>query len=400
MNKALGGAAPLRQVPPLHAMLQRKCDCGSHTPAGATCRGCGAKAALQRKGIGGQRGDTADRENSAQGGVPAIVDAAVRSGGRPLDGATQSFFQSKLSHDFSGVRVHDGHTAAASARAVSSHAFTVGNNLVFAAGRYAPDTPRGKELLGHELAHVVQQRRGGARPDSAGQVASLEASADRAASAALHGSGPVSVGGAASIGLQMNAEAYVWDPHVDGFGHAAIKLCDGTYISWWPAGPANSPKEQYWSGRPGGKHDYADDIGPGGENKAPDDVYDLGCNCLDEPAIKDWYSKNFLSNPDAKWAVLKNSCSDVAHKALNVGSSVTNPCYASISHTNLFWTPKDLGAYAACQSRWCKSKAAGALNATGRYVWENVKELAGGAAINTLKSLWWKGEIVKKSLFD
>ncbi len=393
MNRSSSLAAPARAAPPLHAMLQRKCDCGSQTPAGAPCRECGARPAMQRKAAASER-DTAGSD------VPGIVDAAVRSGGQPLERGAREFFQSKFSHDFSQVRVHADPAAAASARAVASQAFTVGNHLVFGAGRYAPGTAGGRQLLGHELAHVVQQRRGGITPSTAGQVASLEASADRAAASALQGTGPVTVDGSASIGLQMNAEAYVWDPHVDGFGHAAIKLCDGTYISWWPAGPANSKAEQYWTGRPGGKHDYADDIGPGGENKGPDDTYDLGCNCLDEPAIKDWYSKNFLSNPSAKWAVLKNSCSDVAHRALNVGSSVTNPCYASISHSNLFWTPKDLGAYAACQSRWCKSKAAGALNATGRYVWENVKELAGGAAINTLKSLWWKGEIVKKSIFD
>ena len=132
----------------------------------------------------------------------------------------------------------------------------------------------------------------------------------------------------------------------------------------------------------------------------PDSTYDLGCNCLDEKAIKDWYDTEFIRNPSPKWAVLRNSCSDVARRALNVGSSVTNPCYASLSHTNLFWTPKDFGAYAECQSRWCKSKAAGALNAAGRYLWENVKEVAGGAGINTMKSLFFKGEVIKKSIFD
>lgn len=192
----------------------------------------------------------------------------------------------------------------------------------------------------------------------------------------------------------MNAEAYVWHPHVDAYGHAAIKLCDGTYISWWPVAGGGTDKEQYWSGRPGGPHDYATDVGPGGENRGPDATYDLGCGCLDESKIKTWYDRNFLSSPNPRWAVLRNSCSDVAHQALNEGSSLTNPCYLSISHSNLFWTPKDFGAYAECQSRWCKSKAAGALNATGRYLWENVKEVVGGAAINALKSLYWKGEII------
>src|SRR5262249_45794192 len=48
---------------------------------------------------------------------------------------------------------------AESARAVHAHAYTVGRDIVFASGRYAPQTPKGKELLAHELAHVVQQSR-------------------------------------------------------------------------------------------------------------------------------------------------------------------------------------------------------------------------------------------------
>jgi hypothetical protein len=39
-------------------------------------------------------------------------------------------------------------------------AFTMGNEIYFAQGRYQPDTLQGQQLLGHELAHVVQQRAG------------------------------------------------------------------------------------------------------------------------------------------------------------------------------------------------------------------------------------------------
>jgi outer membrane protein OmpA-like peptidoglycan-associated protein len=64
----------------------------------------------------------------------------------------------RFGHDFSRVRVHADGKAAASARAVDALAYTVGQNVVFAAGRHEPATPVGRKLLAHELTHVVQQQ--------------------------------------------------------------------------------------------------------------------------------------------------------------------------------------------------------------------------------------------------
>jgi outer membrane protein OmpA-like peptidoglycan-associated protein len=66
--------------------------------------------------------------------------------------------EARFGHDFSRVRVHTDPTAARSARAVHALAYTVGSDIAFDAGRYAPDTGAGRRLLAHELAHVVQQR--------------------------------------------------------------------------------------------------------------------------------------------------------------------------------------------------------------------------------------------------
>ncbi|MEE9464059.1 MAG: DUF4157 domain-containing protein [Candidatus Neomarinimicrobiota bacterium] len=63
----------------------------------------------------------------------------------------------RFGHDFSHVRVHTGARAAETARAVNAQAFTVGRDVVFGAGQYAPDAHGGRRLLAHELAHVVQQ---------------------------------------------------------------------------------------------------------------------------------------------------------------------------------------------------------------------------------------------------
>ncbi len=62
--------------------------------------------------------------------------------------------------DFTKVRVHANAKAAASARALNALAYTIGNNIVFAAGRYAPEKSEGKTLLAHELTHTVQQNSG------------------------------------------------------------------------------------------------------------------------------------------------------------------------------------------------------------------------------------------------
>lgn len=80
------------------------------------------------------------------------------SNGRALDATTRHFMESRFRRDFSDVRVHTDAQANASALNRSARAYTVGSNIVFAEGRYAPQTPDGKRLIAHELTHVAQQR--------------------------------------------------------------------------------------------------------------------------------------------------------------------------------------------------------------------------------------------------
>lgn len=92
---------------------------------------------------------------------PSPVKDVVRSGGgSPLDGPTRTFMEDRLGHDFSDVRVHADGKAAESARSVNAQAYTVGSDIVFQPGKYAPDSDSGKRMLAHELTHVVQQRSG------------------------------------------------------------------------------------------------------------------------------------------------------------------------------------------------------------------------------------------------
>ncbi len=94
----------------------------------------------------------------SQPGVPSSVHEVLSSPGFPLDPATRAHMEPRFGHDFSGVRVHSGAAAEKSARDVNANAYTVGHNIVFGMGRFAPGTQEGRRLIAHELAHVVQQR--------------------------------------------------------------------------------------------------------------------------------------------------------------------------------------------------------------------------------------------------
>ncbi|HEX6045677.1 MAG TPA: DUF4157 domain-containing protein [Pyrinomonadaceae bacterium] len=133
-------------------LLQRKCaGCGNHT-GGGQCTGCAKKEEekLQRRAAG--------IETTTE--IPPIVHEVLNSPGQPLDTATRAFMQSRFHQDFSQVRVHADAKAVESARAVNAHAFTVGSHIVFDAGQYAPTSTAGKNLLAHELTHVLQQSHG------------------------------------------------------------------------------------------------------------------------------------------------------------------------------------------------------------------------------------------------
>lgn len=90
----------------------------------------------------------------------AAVQSTLAESGAPLEPATRQFMESRFGHDFGRVRIHADAQAAAAAQSVGARAYTVGTDLVFNRGQYAPATPAGRHLLAHELAHVVQQADG------------------------------------------------------------------------------------------------------------------------------------------------------------------------------------------------------------------------------------------------
>ncbi|MBU3967811.1 MAG: DUF4157 domain-containing protein [Euryarchaeota archaeon] len=83
---------------------------------------------------------------------------SLKGAGQTLSPPERAFFEPRFGADFGNVRVHNDTRAAYLAQSVNARAFTLGNDVVFGAGQYAPGTSEGRCLLAHELTHVRQQR--------------------------------------------------------------------------------------------------------------------------------------------------------------------------------------------------------------------------------------------------
>ena len=120
----------------------------------------GAGSALQRRGGGGALVD----EN-----IEAKI-RALRGRGQALPPTLKEFYERRFGRDFSQVRIHTDGPSADLAKKVNAKAFAVGPNVVFGKGYYQPGTRDGRELMAHELTHVVQQGRAPLRRESPAQA--------------------------------------------------------------------------------------------------------------------------------------------------------------------------------------------------------------------------------------
>ena len=102
----------------------------------------------------------------ASSNVAGIAADAVAQGGTSLTATERAYFEPRFQHSLADVRIHRGASADAAARSSGARAYTLGHNIAFAAGEYAPGTRTGDALLAHELAHVVQQRSQNSGPPS------------------------------------------------------------------------------------------------------------------------------------------------------------------------------------------------------------------------------------------
>ena len=170
--------------------LQRKCACGSHAMVGGECEECSKnkRLGLQTKLTVNEPGEVYEQEAdrvadqvmampshaaaagtpprihrlaSQPGGqtdaAPLSVDRVLASPGKPLEPALRQHMEQRFGHDFSRVKVHTGTAAEQSARDMNAQAYTVGRDMAFGRGWFAPGTHEGRRLIAHELTHVVQQ---------------------------------------------------------------------------------------------------------------------------------------------------------------------------------------------------------------------------------------------------
>lgn len=179
-------------------VLQRKCACGGSASFSGECEACKSKKllgkSLQRKLVINEPGDEHEREAdrvaeqvmrmpdvpvdreaspisamplvqrrvnggsaAGLGTAPQIVHDVLNSPGQPLDAATRAFFEPRFNYDFGNIRVHTDARATESAANVNALAYTVGQDIVFRREQFDPRSQVGRQLLAHELTHVVQQ---------------------------------------------------------------------------------------------------------------------------------------------------------------------------------------------------------------------------------------------------
>jgi hypothetical protein len=120
--------------------------------------------------------DPALQMKSSEGGIPEVTDdiesgiEGSRGSGQAIPDAAREFFEPRFGQDFSSVNIHTGGEADSLNRSLEARAFTTGSDIYFREGEYNPESAGGRELLAHELTHVVQQ--GGSvqqKPEDTGQ---------------------------------------------------------------------------------------------------------------------------------------------------------------------------------------------------------------------------------------
>lgn len=97
-----------------------------------------------------------DKDTEVVPGIESTIQGA-KGTGQSLDSVARSRMETAFGADFSAVRVHTGTQANALSNALSARAFTTGQDIFFKEGEYNPGSSAGRELLAHELTHVIQQ---------------------------------------------------------------------------------------------------------------------------------------------------------------------------------------------------------------------------------------------------
>ena len=193
-------ATPVLASPAHSPVIQRQCACGRASGPDGMCAECAAKRAMMQrsKSGGGTPGASgvskanlvANRPGMPLGeGLRSIMERRLGEASRTItiesinqqgeaidspDSSHERAAQAVSRHrggsnpagrrfDLRHVRVHADDAADQAAHSIDANAFTLGANIAFRTGRFDPFSGAGRDLLAHELTHVVQQSKGGLR---------------------------------------------------------------------------------------------------------------------------------------------------------------------------------------------------------------------------------------------
>ena len=132
-------------------------------PVERKCTACEHEEKIQRKPDELPEEEKIQRRGSSEAESTydtTSVENTLRGSGHALDNGTLDFMESRFGYDFSNVQIHTDVHASKSSADINALAYTHQNHIVFGEGQYQPGTDSGKQLLAHELAHVVQQTGG------------------------------------------------------------------------------------------------------------------------------------------------------------------------------------------------------------------------------------------------
>jgi hypothetical protein len=94
--------------------------------------------------------------------VSPNLEAAIRharGGGEALPESVRLPMEQAFGADFSKVKVHNSAESDCLNCSLSARAFTTGQEIFFRQREYTPESQKGQEILAHELAHVIQQKK-------------------------------------------------------------------------------------------------------------------------------------------------------------------------------------------------------------------------------------------------
>jgi hypothetical protein len=173
--------------------------------------------------------------------VPSLVHDVLDSPGQHLDEGTRAFMEPRFGHDFSQVSIHADEESATAARNINATAYTLGQDIVFGSGEYAPETDTGRYLLAHELAHVVQQSRRGHQTPPPIPTHPLEQAAQQVASIVASG-GTAHVEGASAPGIARQPRSLDQSLDPTKMWDADLAQEIALIRQWLADNPVNSPE--------------------------------------------------------------------------------------------------------------------------------------------------------------